>query len=126
MKSFWTAIVIAAFLTCGGILFNKNIDSVTEEMLEKEKKVSELIESENFEAAEGEIDALKGYIDKKVIILASAIDHKTVDEIELCTVELSGYTELENKAEAMQKCKKLEHLISHLPANYDITLQNIL
>ena len=54
MKSFWTAVVIAVFLIGGGIMFNKHIDSVTDEMIEKEKKVSELIEREDFEKAEKE------------------------------------------------------------------------
>ena len=126
MKSFWVAIVIAALLIGGGILFNKNIDRVTQELSEKEEKITALIEEKDFKEAEKEIDGLKKYIDEKMIVLASVVDHKNVDEIELCVAEIEGYTKEESKIEALTKCKKLEHLINHLPINYRVTLQNIL
>lgn len=126
MKSFWAAVIIAAFLIGGGILFNRNIDHVTHEMLEKQKKITKLIEQKSFGDANKEIDDLSSYIDKKMIVLASVADHKNIDEIELCVSEIEGYAKEEDKAEAMSKCKKLEHLITHLPANYKVSLQNIL
>lgn len=126
MKSFWAALVIAVFLIGGGILFNMNIDNVTEELSEKEEKITSLIEKENFLDAKAEIDGLKKYIDDKMIVLASVVDHKNVDEIELCVAEIEGYAMEKSKTHALTKCKKLEHLISHLPINYSVTLQNIL
>ena len=126
MKSFWAAVVIAILLIGGGILFNMNIDRVTEEMSEKEEKITTLIEKESFDDAKKEIEDLKKYIDEKMIVLASVVDHKNVDEIELCVAEIEGYTKEKSRIEALTKCKKLEHLINHLPINYSVTLQNIL
>lgn len=126
MKSFWVAIVVAVLLIGGGILFNKNIDHVTRELAEKEEKITRLIEKESYDGAEKEIEDLKKYIDDKMIVLASVVDHKNIDEIELCVSEIEGYTKEEYKAHALTKCKKLEHLINHLPINYSVTLQNIL
>lgn len=126
MKSFWAAVIIAVLLIGGGVLFNKNIDRVTEEMSEKEEKITTLIEKESFDGAKKEIDDLKKYIDDKMIVLASVVDHKNIDEIELCVSEIEGYTKEEARIEALTKCKKLEHLVSHLPINYRVTLQNIL
>ncbi len=126
MKSFWAAVVIAALLIGGGVLFNKHIDHVTEEMSDKEEKITRLIEEENFGDANREIDNLKKYIDDKMIVLASVVDHKNIDEIELCVAEIEGYAKEKSRVEALAKCKKLEHLISHLPINYSVTLQNIL
>ena len=126
MKSFYASIVIAVLLIGGGVLFNKNIDHVTEEMSQKEEKITELLEKESFDGAKKEIDDLKKYIDEKMIVLASVVDHKNIDEIELCVSEIEGYTKEKEKVHALTKCKKLEHLISHLPINYRVTLQNIL
>ena len=126
MKSFWAAIVIAVLLIGGGVLFNKNIDNVTEEMSEREEKITALIEKESFDLAEKEIDELKKYIDNKMIVLASVIYHKNIDEIELCVAEIEGYTKEKSRFFALTKCKELEHLIAHLPVNYSVTLQNIL
>lgn len=126
MKSFWMALVIAGLLIGGGILFNMNIDNVTEELADKEKKITSLIKEESFDDAKKEIGDLKKYIDDKMIVLASVVDHKNIDEIELCIAEMEGYTMEKVRSEALTKCKKLEHLINHLPVNYSITLQNIL
>lgn len=126
MKSFWTAIAIAVLLIGGGILFNMNIDHVTDELAEKEKKITELIEKESFNDAKKEIDGLKQYIDDKMIVLASVVDHKNIDDIELCVAEIEGYAKEGSQIHALTKCKKLEHLINHLPINYSISLQNIL
>lgn len=126
MKSFWIAVVIGVFLIGGGIMFNKNIDSVTRELSEKEKKITSMIENKNFQEAEMEIEEISRYIDDKMIVLASVVDHKDVDDIELCVVEIKGYVKEKDKPSAVARCKKLEHLINHLPINYRVTLQNIL
>lgn len=126
MKSFWAALAIAAFLIGGGVLFNRNIDTVTREMSEKQQKIAGLIDEKSYEKAEKEIEELTKYIDEKMIVLASVVDHKNIDEIELCVAEIEGYAKEKSKVEALTKCKKLEHLINHLPINYRVTLQNIL
>ena len=126
MKSFWAAVIIAVLLIGGGILFNKNIDNVTDELSEKEKRITALIEDKDFQSAKKEIDGIKKYIDEKMIVLASVVDHKNIDEIELCVAEIEGYAKEGDKTGAMARCKKLEHLIGHLPINYKVTLQNIL
>lgn len=126
MKSFWAAIVIAVLLIGGGVLFNRHIDNVTKEMSQKEEKITLLINKESFSDAGREIENLKNYIDDKMIVLASVVDHKNIDEIELCVAEIEGFAKEKSRVEALAKCKKLEHLISHLPINYSVTLQNIL
>lgn len=126
MKSFWVAVVIAVLLIGGGVLFNRNIDTVTREMGGKQEKIAELIDNKNYIEAEREIEDLSKYIDEKMIVLASVVDHKNIDDIELCVAEIEGYAKEEHRAEALTKCKKLEHLINHLPVNYRVTLQNIL
>lgn len=126
MKSFWAAVVIAVLLIGGGILFNQNIDHVTQELADKEGKITSLIEKRDFKSAEKEIQEIKKYIDEKMIVLASVVDHKNIDDIELCVAEIEGYAKEKKKADALTRCKKLEHLINHLPINYRVTLQNIL
>ena len=126
MKSVWIASAIGIFLLFGGIFFNMKIDGVTKKMQEKEERISVFLEEKNFTMAQKEADELTGYIDNKMIVLASVIDHKLIDDIELCVAEIKGYSKEEYENEALVKCKKLEHLISHLPINYRVNLQNIL
>lgn len=126
MKSFIAAVVIGVLLIGGGIMFNKNIDLVTREMSGKEERITAMIEKNNFQGAEKEIDSLSRYVDEKMIVLASVIDHTFIDDIELCMAEIKGYVGQKDKSAAVARCKKLEHLIGHLPINYKVTLQNIL
>lgn len=126
MKSVWIASAIGIVLLFGGIFFNMKIDGVTKKMQEKEERISVFLEEKNFVMAQKEADELTGYIDNKMIVLASVIDHKLIDDIELCVAEIKGYSKEEYENEALVKCKKLEHLISHLPINYRVNLQNIL
>ena len=118
--------MIAVLLIGGGVLFNMHIDNVTDEMEDMEEKITELIEKGNFSGAVKETEALRKYIDDKMIVLASVVDHKNIDDIELCVAEIEGYIKEKSRTEALSKCKRLEHLISHLPINYSVTLQNIL
>ena len=126
MKTFWVAVIIGVLLVGGGVMFNRNIDSVTREMSEKEKKITALLGEKDFAGAERELDELSKYIDEKMIVLASVVDHKNVDDIEMCVAEIKGYTLEQDKSSAIARGKKLEHLIGHLPINYKVTLQNIL
>ena len=126
MKTFITAMVITAALVGGGIWFNYSIDAVADELITECEEITELIDTGDFETAAKGIAEIKEYVDKKKIVLASIINHENIDEIELCISELEGYTESGILAEARVRCKKLQHLLKHLPANYKVKAQNIL
>lgn len=126
MKTFILAIILAVVTVAGGVLFNMQIDRAALAMEEQEKVISAHITQGNFGEALSEIEELSKYIDEKRTILASTIDHKIVDDIEMCVSEIRGCAEQKNSSLALIKCRRLEHLIGHLPANYSVTLQNIL
>lgn len=126
MKTFLTAMVIAAMLVVGGIAFNVCIDGISQELTAECDAITGLLTAEEFSSAAERIEALSDYIDRKKIILASVINHESIDDIELCISEIEGYTDCKMSAEALVRCRKLAHLFRHLPANYSITLQNIL
>lgn len=126
MKTFILAVILAAATVAGGILFNMQLDSAALAMDEREKLISAHISQGSFDEALSEIEELSKYIDKKRTVLASAIDHKSIDDIELCISEIRGCAEQKSSSLALIKCRRLEHLIAHLPANYSVALQNIL
>lgn len=126
MKSFFASLVIGAMIICGGILFNICINRVSEEFSEKCGSIALQIEKGDFAKAELMANDLSTSMDKKKILLASIINHESIDDIEMCITELCGYAEYGNGTEAMLRCRKLEHLFEHLPSNYGIKSQNIL
>lgn len=126
MKTFVFAMFLAAVTISGGILFNNQIDNVTEAMAEKEHIICvHLIEGDKASAL-SEIENLISYIDEKRTVLASTIDHKLIDDIEACIAQIRGLAEQGEFSLALSMCRSLEHLIEHLPANYTLSLQNIL
>ena len=126
MKTFIFAMVLAAITLLGGILFNMQLDRVSAAMTRQEEIISKELIAGDADSALFEIEKLIEYIDKKRTVLASTIDHKIIDDIEVCLAEVRGLCEQEEISLALTKCRHLEHLICHLPANYSLTLQNIL
>lgn len=126
MKTFILAVILAVVTIAGGVLFNMQIDSAALVMEGREKLISSHISQESFDEALSEIEELSKYIDEKRTVLASAIDHQIIDDIELCVSELRGCAEQKSASLALIKCRRLEHLIAHLPTNYSLALQNIL
>lgn len=118
--------ILAVITVSGGILCNTQIDKATKAMTEKEHIISECLLKGDNASALSEIEKLIGYIDEKRTILASTIDHKLIDDIEVCLAEIRGLAEQDEAALALTKCRRLEHLIQHLPTNYSLSLQNIL
>lgn len=126
MKTFIFAMFLAVLAVLGGILFNMQIDKSAKIMAEQEHHISAHLSSEDAKAALEEIEKLIGYIDEKRTVLASTIDHKVIDDIEVCLAEIRGFAEVDEFSLALTQCRRLEHLIRHLPSNYSLTLQNIL
>lgn len=126
MKTFILAVIIAALLVGGGMLFNFSIGNLSDKLMADCDKITELIDSGSFEEASKNISEMTDFMDKKKIILASIINHENIDDIELCISELQGYADKNIGIEAHVKCRKLKHLLEHLPANYKVTLQNVL
>ena len=126
MKTFIFAMVLAAITISGGILFNMQLDRVSASMTNQETVISQKLLAKDTKSALYEIEKLIGYIDKKRVVLASTIDHKLIDDIEVCLAEIRGLCEQSEIPLALTKCRRLEHLIRHLPTNYSLTLQNIL
>ena len=126
MRTFIIAVIIAGMLVGGGLVFNFSIDGIADELMTECDKISRQIDEEHFGEASENISKLEEYMDDKKIVLASIINHENIDDIELCISELKGYADREIAAEAHVRCKKLKHLLEHLPANYTVTLENIL
>ena len=126
MKTFVFAMFLAVITISGGILFNNQIDNVTEAMTENEHVICEHLLNGDKASALSEIENLMSYIDDKRTVLASTIDHKLIDDIEACIAQIRGLAEQGEISLALSLCRNLEHLIEHLPANYTLSLQNIL
>ena len=126
MKIFIVSICIFALIVVGGIFFSEYMDGISNELSELNAEVKVLIEKEDFGKASELADDLSKIIDDRKIVLASTIDHQTLDNIERNIAELCSYSESGQRFDALAKCEVLEVLFKHLPKNYAVKVENIL
>ena len=123
MKTFFGAVVIGVLLIVGGVFFDLCIKNFSYEIMEKNK----IVETDIFspEALE-KVEEIEKGLENKRILLASIINHGSIDDIETCVTELKGYLCEGNYIEATVRCQKLMLLLERLPNQYGVSLQNIL
>ena len=126
MKSFLTAMTIALAVIIGGIMFNVCIGNLSDRLIDRCEEITQQLNNLDFSEASKGVSEMSEYIDKKKIVLASILNHESIDDIEVCVSELQGYTDNRYLVEALVRCRKLKHLFEHLPADYTVSPQNIL
>ena len=126
MKSFITALVIAAVIFIGSMFYNRELDSLSETMLDYNNQIMNMLHNEDYPGAAGQVQALTDYVETKKIPLSMIIDHATLDKIENSLAELAGYVEGRAKTDALAKSRTLDVLFQYIPKNYKLRLENIL
>ena len=126
MKSFIVAASIFAVLILSGAAFDFCLNNTSKELLASCEEISSNIDGEKMQEAYDKAKRLSEYIDSKKPLLSSILDHSNIDEIEKEVSGLLGYTEQQDKTNAVVSIKKLNHMFEHLPENYFLSLQNVL
>ena len=121
MKTFFGAVIIGIVLVAGGIFFDSCIVDFSQKML----GMCDVLQNEMYSSSQKEQE-IEDYLRKKRLLLASIINHAHIDEIEVCVTELSGYIKKQDYKEANVRCEKLKLLLSRLPEEYGVSLENIL
>lgn len=123
MKSFFFATAIGVILIFGGVVFDGCIEDFSEEMLRGCEMLENRIGGDNALKSAQEIG---DFLESKKTLLASIINHENIDEIEACITEIMGYIAEEKIDEAKVRCEKLKLLVTRLPMEYGLSVQNIL
>ena len=123
MKTFFGAVAIGIALIVSGVFFDLCIKKFSYEIMDINRLVEQDIYSHK--AMDG-VEKIKKRLDDKRILLASIINHESIDDIESCVTELKGYIDEGNYIEASVRCQKLMLLLERLPNQYGVSLQNIL
>lgn len=126
MKSFIISWCIAAAIVFGGIAYASHIQTISDELVSVNDRLTQALEEENFESASYMTEKIKLYIDEKRTLLAATDNHDVLDKIDMNMQELVSYIEGGHKADALSKCRVLGYLYGHMPKNYEIRLENIL
>lgn len=126
MKSFVASLILAGLIIIGGIWSNIYMDDISERMYRHTEKIEEYLEKEDFKSALEKEYGLYSQLDYKKKLLATTIDHTTIDSLERNLFELISYTKSEQSYDALAKCEVLKIMIKQLPRNYSVKLENVL
>ena len=125
MKSLLCALILAFIVIFGGLYTSKKIDTLTENLLNKNANIITLINQNDFKSAKEQLKKIHNEIEDSSLVLASCLDHNEIDKIDINIANLKTYIEEENKIMALSCTSTLELLFSHLPKDYHVKLENI-
>lgn len=126
MKSFIISLAIAALIVAGSVAYGIHMQTVSEELISINDRLSQAVEEENYESASYMTEKIEDYLNSKRTLLAAIDNHEVLDKIEMNLEELSSFIEGAQKTDALSKCRVLGFLYEHLPKNYELKFENIL
>jgi len=126
MRSFIVSLIIGAFLITGSIIYTKNMERISSEMIECNDIIYSLVSEENYDEAATLVDSLKNYIERKNVMLAAIDNHEEIDKIENTIAQLEQYILQKSRADSLALSRVLDVHLQHLPKNYRLKLENIL
>ncbi len=125
MKSFITAIIIAALLIAGSELHMMRLERASYELSELNSDVFEHIMNEEYDEALEAVSKLSVRMKEAEMFFGAMGDHEETDNININIAELRSYTEDERRSEAAARCRVLSYLFGHLPENSRLKIENV-
>ena len=126
MKSVIISLFIAAVMIIGSIVYEKHMDTVSQNLLTINEKAITALENDNYEEASKILFELTSYLENKRTLLTATDNHEVLNEIESAIYELTEFIDGQQKYDALSKFKVLKFLFHKMPLNYKIRLENIL
>ncbi len=126
MKSFITAIVIAALLISGSLFYSKYLEKESYALLEINSKISDAISSDDYTLANFYITEFSNTIDGFEEFYLATGNHTEIDCIKTNLAELRSFAKGKMKEDALAKTYVLDFLLTHLPENMRLKIGNIL
>ncbi len=125
MKSFITALVLAAVLAAASIFHIMRLESISAALLEMNSQITASLEAEDYESACRIIDDMTRKLEGFEPFFAAMGNHEEIDNIEMTLAELRSYAEGGFKYDAEAKSYTLDFLFEHLPKNSRLRFENI-
>ncbi len=126
MRSFVTAIIIAALLIAGSEMHMVRLEKASYELSELNREIYGSILDERYDDALEAVDKLSERMHETEMFFGAMGNHEETDNININIAELKSYTEEGRRSEAAARCRVLFYLFGHLPENSRLKIENIL
>ncbi len=126
MKSFITAIIIAAILFSGSIIYTKKLYSESQKLLDITHQIYDSLNNDDYIGAKDSIDELHDMVSDFESFFLATGNHIEIDNIKMNLSELRSFAEGGMKSDALAKTYVLQFLLEHLPESMRLSIENIL
>lgn len=126
MKSFITALIIAALLCAFSIFYSHKLKAVSDMLIQETDEIYAALLRDDFSAAADRTRRLDGNVNRLEPFLAIFGNHEDVTLIEGNLAELEVYARDAAKTDALASARYIANLFEHMPENLYIRLENIL
>lgn len=126
MKSFITALIIAAALVTGSVVYTNRLEHTAEHLAGINNSVANALYNDDYKEAEEMIKKLQTELDKVEPFMSAFGNHEDTKMIDLNLAELDVYTKSRLKNDAGARTRVIGVLLEHLPQNTHINIGNIL
>lgn len=126
MRSLITALVIAAVLFGGSVLYLHRLSAESDTLAYMTEDIARDIEAENYDTANEKITSLAEKVDEFESFFLATGNHAEIDSIKTALAELSAFSNGHMRTDALSKTNVLSFLFTHLPENSRLRIGNIL
>ncbi len=126
MKGFICAIIILALLFTGAFIYVHKLEELVSSLEDHIQKIEDSARDDHWEQCMTDIDRTMEHWNEIQIRLKAFIEHRELDEIHRRIVEVKSYAEFSDKENLLVSLEILKTLVSHIPENEKLTLENIL
>lgn len=125
MRSLIISLILAVLLIITGIWHQSKYEAVASELIDSNEKVIERLKYNDFAGAMAQLNTFSDDIEHSEKFFSAMGNHDELDSIELCLASLRGYTQGEQKYDALSEAYSMLFLLEHLPKNARLRSENI-
>ncbi len=125
MRSFITAMIIAAVTAAGAGIHSAMLSQFTQKLSRMNSDARELITRGDSEAAAQKAAQMSGYVQSARTFLSVTGSHSDAESIEKYLAGLCVYASCGNTADACASCAALDVNIRHISDKYSLKWENI-
>ena len=126
MRSFITAVTISIIIVTTGVVLTAKIDTICTELSHGTQDIIKSLEDDNHaKALQITNEATKELKNNKLIMEATG-NHEELMRIELAYLHTAEFIKKQQTGDALACLKEIKLLLTHLPGNLKVKLENIL
>jgi hypothetical protein len=125
VRAFKISIALLITIILGSIVYIYWLNTTSNNLLSKIDKLEDAVQSNNWSAAEKQLDDIQKGWEKTEKWMTTLIDHQEIDAIKITLAKLSQYVHYKEVADFMAESATLKLLIKHIPGKEKINLSNL-